>query len=58
VGALDLNNRGQIVGQGINPSGQWDAFLLTPISEPPEVPVPAALPLFATGIGAMGLIGW
>jgi hypothetical protein len=22
------------------------------------VPVPAALPLFATGLGALGLIGW
>ena len=24
----------------------------------PETPVPAALPLFATGLGAMGLFGW
>lgn len=24
----------------------------------PEVPVPAALPLFATGLGALGLLGW
>ncbi len=24
----------------------------------PETPIPAALPLFATGLGAMGLIGW
>jgi hypothetical protein len=24
----------------------------------PEVPIPAALPLFATGLGALGLLGW
>jgi hypothetical protein len=23
-----------------------------------ETPLPAALPLFATGLGAMGLLGW
>ena len=23
-----------------------------------EVPIPAALPLFATGVGALGLLGW
>lgn len=25
---------------------------------PPQVPLPAALPLFATGLGVMGLLGW
>jgi hypothetical protein len=24
----------------------------------PTVPLPAALPLFATGIGGLGLLGW
>ena len=25
---------------------------------PPATPLPAAFPLFATGLGAMGLLGW
>jgi hypothetical protein len=25
---------------------------------PPEIPAPAALPLFATGIGGLGMLGW
>jgi hypothetical protein len=28
------------------------------ISAVPETPLPAALPLFATGLGALGLFGW
>jgi probable HAF family extracellular repeat protein len=32
--AFDINNSGQICGIGINPSGQTDAFLLTPVPEP------------------------
>jgi hypothetical protein len=30
----------------------------TRTSSPAVVPLPAALPLFATGLGAMGLFGW
>jgi hypothetical protein len=26
--------------------------------DPPPTPLPAALPLFATGLGALGLLGW
>jgi hypothetical protein len=32
--------------------GQWTITTL------PEVPLPAALPLFATGLGVLGLLGW
>jgi hypothetical protein len=34
------------------PIGTWD------VSVEFVTPLPAALPLFATGIGAMGLLGW
>jgi hypothetical protein len=27
-------------------------------SDPAATPAPAALPLFATGLGALGLLGW
>ena len=35
--------------------GLADIFLGTP---PPTTPLPATIPLFATGLGAMGLLGW
>ena len=35
-----------------------DLGLLTIRSEAAATPLPAALPLFATGLGAMGLLGW
>jgi hypothetical protein len=34
----------------------FDNFTITPTSA--ETPLPAALPLFATGLGALGLLGW
>ena len=34
INAEGINNNGQIVGYGTNPSGQTDAFLLTPVPEP------------------------
>jgi MYXO-CTERM domain-containing protein len=32
--ANDINDCGQIVGDGINPNGEQDAYLLTPVPEP------------------------
>jgi hypothetical protein len=37
-----------------NPTAD-DSFVINVIS---PTPLPAALPLFATGLGAMGLLGW
>jgi hypothetical protein len=34
VDALAINNVGQITGFGVNPNGQSDAFLLTPLAVP------------------------
>jgi len=72
LGAIAINNIGQIIGDGFDPLGQLVGFLLTPSSDPvvptlppppplrppAATPLPAALPLFATGLGAMGLLGW
>jgi probable HAF family extracellular repeat protein len=55
--AYDINNSGEIVGWGYNSQMQEQGFLLTPSSHPSETPLPAALPLFATGLGVMGLLG-
>ena len=53
----DINNVGQIAGMYYGtPVGNNDivyGFLATP-----STPLPAALPLFATGLGMMGLFGW
>jgi hypothetical protein len=38
--------------QNATDGGQWDAV---PVS---STPLPTALPLFATGIGGLGLLGW
>jgi hypothetical protein len=34
------------------------SFTLTPVLDAAETPLPAALPLFATGLGALGLLAW
>jgi hypothetical protein len=36
----------------------WFEGLVSPLSTALTTPLPAALPLFATGLGAMGLFGW
>jgi uncharacterized membrane protein len=52
--AFAINSNGDIVGYGNNGS-HTEAFLLTPVR---ETPLPAALPLFATGLAGLGLLGW
>jgi hypothetical protein len=39
-------------------SGATDNVLIRGVAFAPETPLPAALPLFASGLGALGLLGW
>jgi hypothetical protein len=41
-------------GQG----GNGSPFVAAITTSTSETPLPAALPLFATGLGALGLLGW
>ena len=44
---------------GPNGGGTQTALLTARVTDPPSAaPLPAALPLFASGLGAMGLFGW
>ena len=45
--AMSINDGGQIAGYGLNISGQWEAFLLTP------TPEPATLALLAAGAAGL-----
>jgi hypothetical protein len=49
------------VANGAFEEGAVNPFATNDLEFPPTVPqtpIPAALPLFATGLGAMGLFGW
>jgi hypothetical protein len=48
-GGLGVNNPFSILVEG---------FIDTEFTDPSPTPLPAALPLFATGLGALGLLGW
>jgi len=61
---LDAGTLWQIVVNGLtigpNSGGPMYANLTAQVTDPPvsQTPLPAALPLFASGLGAMGLFGW
>jgi len=66
VTLIDLNDFSVAGGASINSlvvtgSPELDLIRvagLIPSSSPSETPLPAALPLFASGLGALGLFGW
>jgi probable HAF family extracellular repeat protein len=54
LNAIDINDKGQIVGTALNSTNTFTAFLLTPDAAP--VPIPAALPLFGSGLAVLGFL--
>ena len=57
-----INDSGEMVGiySGCCSGGEQAFFFGPPVPPPPTptTPLPAALPLFVTGLGVMGLFGW
>jgi hypothetical protein len=43
---------------GVGWSGDFKVTYTYDVAAIPEVPLPATLPLFATGLGVLGLLGW
>jgi hypothetical protein len=56
--AVGINNSGQIVGDGISPSGEREAFLLTPASPAPGPIAGTGLPGVMTSIGCGMFVWW
>jgi probable HAF family extracellular repeat protein len=57
VVGLSANGR-TFVGNGWNTAEGRSEVWLAQLDGPAVVPVPAALPLFATGVAGLGLLGW
>ena len=55
VVTFDPNTAAVLTSQDFNSSIFWG---LAPADLVASTPLPAALPLFATGLGALGLLGW
>jgi PEP-CTERM motif len=55
-----LNGVTSVVFEGFGPAGEanWSFALDNIVVDGSAVPLPAALPLFASGLGMLGLLGW
>ena len=54
-------------GINVNPSGEWQSLGIDDAPDPADnwaiptvsaIPLPAALPLFGTGLALLGFMGW
>jgi len=59
-GTMDFNNTAELFLQtdGVTLTPDDSRFLENPVYNPNVTPLPGTLPLFASGLGAMGLLGW
>jgi hypothetical protein len=55
---LDQNGFSEQTCCDIHSGGLTNDLANIDLGVPPSVPIPAALPLFATGLGGLGLLGW
>ena len=59
TGAISVVETDSFIAAGKTLSvSNGDTYTFQFLSSPSEVPLPAALPLFATGLAALGLLGW
>ena len=60
-GFIDLSHTGElflVASDGLTLTPSDERYLSDPAFNPNITPLPASLPLFATGLGALGLLGW
>jgi probable HAF family extracellular repeat protein len=53
ITAKDINDKGRIVGYGLNANGEYHGYLLTPVPAAQPIPLPSAFVLGTAGVATM-----